>query len=68
MKYVIHFCKNKDCNNCWIDKDLTNAKTEPPKWKLCKECCKKLGIDFDKQEKPIKDMPEGYKLNKNTGS
>lgn len=30
MNYVMHFCRNKKCNNGWIDKDLTNAKTNPP--------------------------------------
>ena len=50
MNYVVHFCKNPDCNNCWIDKDKTHVKTVPPKWKYCKECCKKLGIDFNKQK------------------
>lgn len=58
MNYVVHFCKNPDCNNCWIDKDKTHVKTVPPKWKYCKECCKKLGIDFNKQK------PEG-RINKN---
>ena len=58
MNYVVHFCKNPDCNNCWIDKDKTHVKTVPPKWKYCKECCKKLDIDFNKQK------PEG-KVNKN---
>lgn len=57
MRYVVHYCKNKDCNNCWIDKDLTNVKTIPPKWKYCKECCEKLGIDFEKQ-KPNKHKGE----------
>jgi hypothetical protein len=52
--YVIHFCKNKECNNAWIDLDLTNAQTRPPSWKYCKECCEKLGINFDKQEPPKK--------------
>ena len=47
-RYVVHYCPK--CNNCWIDKDLTNVKTLPPKWKLCKECCKKLGIDFNSQK------------------
>ena len=42
MNYVVHFCKNPDCNNCWIDKDKTHVKTVPPKWKYCKECCKNL--------------------------
>ena len=50
MNYVVHFCKNPDCNNCWVDKDKTHVKTVPPKWKYCKECCKKLGIDFNKQK------------------
>lgn len=48
--YVIHFCRNKECNNGWIDEDKTNAKTIPPSWKYCKECAKKLGIDFGKQK------------------
>ena len=48
--YVVHFCKNKECNNSWIDKDLTNVKSYPPQWKYCRECCKKMGIDFDKQK------------------
>ena len=38
MKYVIHFCHNKKCNNSWIDKDLTNVKSRPPSWKYCPEC------------------------------
>ena len=49
MNYVMHFCRNKECNNGWVDKDLTGATTFPPKWKYCKECAKKLGIDFTKQ-------------------
>ena len=31
MNYVVHYCKNKNCNNAWIDKDLTHVKTFPPK-------------------------------------
>ena len=49
MNYVMHFCRNKKCNNGWIDKDLTNVKTNPPAWKYCRECAKKLGIDYDAQ-------------------
>lgn len=49
MNYVMHICRNKKCNNGWIDKDLTNAKTNPPDWKYCKECAGKLGIDYDAQ-------------------
>lgn len=48
-RYVVHYCHNKECNNCWIDKDITNVKTVPPKWKYCKECAENLGIDFNKQ-------------------
>lgn len=50
MNYVLHFCRNKLCNNGWLDKDLTHCKTNPPKWKYCPECCKELGIDFDSQK------------------
>ena len=49
--FVLHFCKNPDCNVGWLDTDETNVKTIPPKWKYCRECCKLLGIDFDKQKK-----------------
>lgn len=41
--YVLHTCKNPKCNNGWIDEDLTNAKSRPPKWKYCLECCEKYG-------------------------
>lgn len=47
--YVIHICKNKKCNNCWIDKDLTNAQSRPPSWKYCESCCEEKGIDFNSQ-------------------
>lgn len=50
MKYVLHICKNKKCNNGWLDKDLTNVKTNPPAWKYCEDCCKELGIDFENQK------------------
>lgn len=49
MNYVMHFCRNKKCSNGWIDKDLTNVKTNPPDWKYCRECAEKLGIDYDAQ-------------------
>ena len=49
MTYILHFCRNKKCNNGWIDKDLTNAKSAPPDWKYCRECAEKRGIDFDAQ-------------------
>lgn len=47
--YVFHFCKNSlnddiECKNGWMDVDLTNPKTYPPKWKYCAECCEKYGL------------------------
>lgn len=49
VDYVVHYCRNKECNNAWIDTDKTKVKDYPPHWKYCRECCEKLGIDFDKQ-------------------
>lgn len=49
MNYVMHFCRNKNCNNGWVDKDLTNAQVNPSQWKYWKECAEKLGIDYDAQ-------------------
>lgn len=57
MVYVVHFCKNKECNNCWIDEDLTNAKTYPPKWKYCAECCEKYGV-VNPETPPKKKLSE----------
>lgn len=57
MNYVMHFCRNKKCNNGWIDKDLTNAKSTPPDWKYCRECAAKLGIDYDAQT-PTSNLTE----------
>ena len=56
--YVAHDCRNSRrsersknyCNNRWIDVDMTGAKTLIPTWKYCRECCEKLGIDFEKQK------------------
>ena len=51
--FVAHDCRNTrngSCNNRWIDEDCTRAKTQIPTWKYCRECCEKLGIDFDKQK------------------
>lgn len=61
--FVLHFCKNPDCNVGWLDTDETNVKTIPPKWKYCRECCKLLGIDFDNQKKPKSNR--GKNLRKN---
>ena len=57
MNYVMHFCRNKKCNNGWIDKDLTNVKTHPPQWKYCRECAEKLGIDYEAQT-PASNLTE----------
>ena len=38
------------CNNRWVDKDLTGATMLIPTWKYCRECCEKLGIDFESQK------------------
>lgn len=56
--YVAHDCRNSRldersknyCNNRWIDVDMTGATTLIPTWKYCRECCEKLGIDFEKQK------------------
>lgn len=45
-----HYPNPDYCNNRWVDKDLTNAQMKVPTWKYCKECCEKLGIDFDNQK------------------
>lgn len=38
------------CNNRWVDVDKTGAKTQIPNWKYCRECCEKMGINFEKQK------------------
>lgn len=43
-KFVAHACCNQNCNNIWVDEDLTNAKTNIPKWKYCAECCEEYGF------------------------
>lgn len=58
MNYVAHDCRNSRldersknyCNNRWVDVDLTRATTLIPTWKYCRECCEKLGIDFENQK------------------
>lgn len=49
MNYVMHICRNKKCNNGWIDKDLTFATSIPPRWKYCKECADKFGVNYEAQ-------------------
>lgn len=64
MNYVMHFCRNKKCNNGWVDKDLTNAKVNPPNWKYCRYCAEKLGIDYDAQT-PTSNLTEKELLHRN---
>lgn len=69
MNYVAHDCRNSRlselnknyCNNRWIDKDLTNAQLQVPTWKYCRDCCEKLGINFENQ-KPSDYMSEKEKI------
>lgn len=35
--YVVHFCKNKTCNQAFLDIDRHNAK-EPPRSRYCPNC------------------------------
>lgn len=66
--YVAHDCRNSRrsekskhyCNNRWVDVDMTGATTLIPSWKYYRECCEKLGIDFEKQ-KPSDYMSEEEK-------
>lgn len=46
------------CNNRWVDADMTCANILIPTWKYCRECCEKLGIDFDKQKPSDYRTPE----------
>lgn len=64
--YVVHYCKNKQCNNGWIDEDLTNAQSRPPSWKYCEECCTKYGF-VNPSQPPKKKLSEKQLnvLNKN---
>lgn len=48
MIHVVHFCRNKKCNNAWIDKDRLKSK-RPPKWKACDSC---VEVGFKNPLKP----------------
>lgn len=47
---IVYVPNPEYCNNRWIDKDKTGATTQVPTWKYCQECCKKMGINFEKQK------------------
>ena len=70
MNYVVHYCCNKNCNNAWVDEDLTNAKSLPPTWKYCPECVSKGFVNPEKpplteaQKQKLKKMQQA-KYNKN---
>lgn len=49
QNYVVHFCRNKSCDKCFIAEDFTNVRDIPPKWRYCPECAKALGIDYNGQ-------------------
>jgi len=58
VNFVPYHCKNPNCNEGWVDEDITNVQSKPPKWKYCKSCCEKMGIDFDAQIKPKKKLSQ----------
>ena len=60
----MHICRNKQCTNGWIDKDLTDARVNPPSWKYCRECAEKLGIDYAAQT-PTSNLTEKELEHKN---
>ena len=50
--YVVHFCKNPECNECWIDEDLTNAK----------KIMNSVNVSKDKQEIVLSSLKKiGYR-------
>lgn len=42
-------CDCKKCKRRFLFKDYNNAQNNPATWAYCPECCKELGIDFNKQ-------------------
>lgn len=40
MNYILHYCKDKQCNSGWIDED-TMCSAKPPSWRYCPECVSK---------------------------
>jgi hypothetical protein len=47
MDFVTHTCKK--CGCAFVAEDYTNCQDIPPHWRLCPECARKAGIDYDKQ-------------------
>lgn len=59
MDFVTHTCKKCEC--AFVAEDYTNCQDMPPHWRLCPDCCKELGIDYDKQ-KPWNSYSEKQKV------
>ena len=57
--YVAHECR--ECGCAFIAEDYTNAQDKMPKWRYCRECCKKLGIVYEKQTPRRNRTPEQQK-------
>lgn len=57
--YVAHICKK--CGCFFVAEDYTKATSFPPKWRYCKSCAEKLGIDYDKQTPRRNRTPEEQK-------
>lgn len=65
-KFVFHNCKTPNCNSGWVDEDLTNAQSRPPRWRYCAECCDKYGYvnpEFPPQKKLSEKQKETIKRN-----
>ena len=50
MNYMLHYCKDRQCNVGFIDADLYNN-SSPPKWKYCPECVSKGRVNPNR--KPV---------------
>lgn len=46
MKYILHHCRNLECNAGWIDEDIYNSEA-PQKWKYCEDCVRVGMIQAD---------------------
>ncbi len=55
--YVLHACKNHNCNEGWLDIDEYNAKVKPPKWRYC-PTCKAKGYSDSKDPQKVERMKQ----------
>ncbi len=58
--YVVHYCRNNQCDNAWIDEDLYNAQDYPPTWRYCPECSSK-GMEPAKRNKNEDNLKQSRK-------